>query len=70
MGAWPSLWGKFGAELFERMPYSSVTRPESASPATGSASAHRLEQEYLLTEAFGGDGEELDLEEQRQAVRS
>jgi len=31
-----------------------VTRPESASPATGSMKKHVMEQRTLLTEAFGG----------------
>ena len=30
-----------------------AARPESASPATGSAKAHLLEQRHLLDEAFG-----------------
>ena len=31
---------------------SCVSRPESASPATGSHSAHKLEQERLIERAF------------------
>jgi 2-oxoglutarate dehydrogenase E1 component len=36
-----------------RLPLSTVTRAESASPATGSLAAHKLEQSILLDEAFG-----------------
>ena len=38
--------------LFDR-PFSGVTRPASASPATGSGSSHKLEQTELIQEAFG-----------------
>jgi len=54
MGAWPFMWSKFGHELFGRLPFSHVTRPESASPATGSSAAHKHEQEQLVNMAFGG----------------
>jgi 2-oxoglutarate dehydrogenase complex dehydrogenase (E1) component-like enzyme len=42
-----------GYELFGRFPFSHITRPASASPATGSSSSHKKEQEKLLNEAFG-----------------
>ena len=35
-----------------RLPLSFVSRAESASPATGSLGAHKLEQQRLLGEAF------------------
>jgi 2-oxoglutarate dehydrogenase E1 component len=54
MGAWRYLRARFGARLFERHPLSGICRAESASPATGSASSHRLEQQELLERAFGG----------------
>ena len=41
-------------KLFERLPFSGIYRRASASPATGSASSHRLEQEELIAAAFGG----------------
>jgi 2-oxoglutarate dehydrogenase E1 component len=53
MGAWHYLRVKLGEKLFDRFPFSVVCRPESASPATGSANSHRREQEQLLIEACG-----------------
>ena len=53
MGAWRFLRGNFGEKLFERYPLMGVYRQSAASPATGSASSHRLEQEKLLAAAFG-----------------
>jgi 2-oxoglutarate dehydrogenase E1 component len=53
MGAWRHLRARFGAKLLGRHPFSAVTRAESASPATGSASSHKLEQQELLAKAFG-----------------
>ena len=51
-GAWPSLFlwwnGKLGSH-----PVKAVARPASASPATGSAASHRIEQEKLMSAAFG-----------------
>lgn len=52
MGAWRFLKCRFGDKLFGR-PFSRVSRPESASPATGAMSSHKLEQERILDEAFG-----------------
>lgn len=54
MGALRYLRVKFGEKLFHRLPFSAVSRPESASPATGSGSSHKQEQEQVLTAAFGG----------------
>jgi 2-oxoglutarate dehydrogenase E1 component len=54
MGAWRHLRARFGSKLFGRLPFSGVCRHESASPATGSAHAHRLEQQELMQRAFGG----------------
>ena len=34
------------------IPFTSITRSESASPATGSYKAHEREQRQLITEAF------------------
>ena len=55
MGAWRYLRERFGERLFDRHPFDLVSRPESASPATGSAHAHKLEQEKLVRRAFGED---------------
>ena len=53
MGVWRFLRGNFGDRLFDRLPLSGIYRQSAASPATGSASSHRLEQEQLLVAAFG-----------------
>lgn len=52
MGAYRFFLAQHGANLFGRHPLQSVARAESASPATGSASSHRMEQEDLLDRAF------------------
>jgi 2-oxoglutarate dehydrogenase E1 component len=52
MGAWYFVNARRD-EMFEgRHPLSLVSRPESASPATGSKAAHDLEQKMLLAQAF------------------
>jgi 2-oxoglutarate dehydrogenase E1 component len=43
----------FGDKLFGRFPVSYLSRASSASPASGSANAHRLEQAEILARAFG-----------------
>jgi 2-oxoglutarate dehydrogenase E1 component len=53
MGAWRYLRGRFDDLLFGRWPLQVICRPESASPATGSSAAHKLEQAELLRRAFG-----------------
>lgn len=52
MGAWRFLRIHLGDTLLGRMPFSGLTRPESASPATGSSASHRMEQELLIEQAF------------------
>jgi len=52
MGAWRHLAARFGARLLDRHPLSVLCRAESASPATGSPSAHKLEQQAILEKAF------------------
>jgi 2-oxoglutarate dehydrogenase E1 component len=52
MGAWPFLRLRFGDRLLGRHPMSGACREESASPATGSAHSHKLEQQELLDRAF------------------
>ena len=51
-GAWPSLCLRWGRQL-GAYSFDVISRPASASPATGSAASHRIEQERLINEAFG-----------------
>ena len=53
-GAWYFLNARKRDVFRDRHPLSLVSRPESASPATGSKAAHELEQKILLDEAFAG----------------
>jgi len=52
MGAWPYLRARFGDRLLGRHPFTVVSRAESATPASGAASSHKIEQERLLLAAF------------------
>ncbi|MBI2059186.1 MAG: 2-oxoglutarate dehydrogenase E1 component [Nitrospirae bacterium] len=52
MGAWRYMDNRYCATFLDRFPFSGVCRPASASPATGSASSHRLEQSQLVERAF------------------
>jgi 2-oxoglutarate dehydrogenase E1 component len=53
MGAWTFLKVRFGDVLAEnRFKLRRISRVESASPSTGSSSAHKLEQDELIDEAF------------------
>ncbi|WP_339910033.1 2-oxoglutarate dehydrogenase E1 component [Symmachiella dynata] len=52
MGAWRYLFCRFGERLFNRFPLSCVCRASSASPATGSARSHRVEQDVIIARAF------------------
>ena len=53
MGAWPTLVHRLGARPFNRFALRGITRPESASPATGSAASHKYEQALLCRQALG-----------------
>ncbi|MEX2016693.1 MAG: hypothetical protein WD873_08615, partial [Candidatus Hydrogenedentales bacterium] len=55
MGAWRRMKGKFGEKLLDRFPFTGVHREASASPATGSAHRHRIEQQHLIDVAFGDE---------------
>lgn len=55
MGAWRRMKGKFGQQLLGRFPFTVACRPASASPATGSAHSHRLEQQMIMDLAFGNE---------------
>jgi 2-oxoglutarate dehydrogenase E1 component len=54
MGAWYFLRARYGDKLLGKYPLTGIARPASASPATGSPSSHRLEQQKLLEDAFAG----------------
>ena len=53
MAAAPFLRLRFGARVLGRWPFAVVSRPPSASPATGSAASHKLEQARVVAEALG-----------------
>ena len=54
MGAWRYLRALYREKIFGRLPFSGIARAPSASPATGSANSHKIEQKELLERAFGG----------------
>ncbi len=55
MGAWPYLAGTLACDpLFQCGRFGCVSRPESASPATGWADVHKREQQAILDHALGG----------------
>jgi 2-oxoglutarate dehydrogenase E1 component len=53
MGAWRFMRIHYGERLLGRFPMTGVSRPASASPATGSKAAHVWEQNKLIAEALG-----------------
>ena len=53
MGAWRFMRIHYGERLLGRFPFHGVYRSASGSPATGSNSSHKLEQNELLAQAFG-----------------
>ncbi|MFO0694845.1 MAG: 2-oxoglutarate dehydrogenase E1 component [Polyangiales bacterium] len=54
MGAWFFIRARIPDILGDRFTLRCVARPESASPATGSNAAHKLEQKMLVDEVFEG----------------
>ncbi len=52
MGAWFFLKVRFCHRLVDRFPFDGISRASSASPATGAASRHRIEQEEIISRAF------------------
>jgi 2-oxoglutarate dehydrogenase E1 component len=52
MGAWRFLRDQTWDGVLGRVALSRVSRPESASPATGSGASHKIEQARLIAEAF------------------
>jgi len=55
MGIWRFLRVTVSMQFLGRLPLSGVCRPAGASPATGSAAAHAIEQAQILESAFAGD---------------
>jgi 2-oxoglutarate dehydrogenase E1 component len=55
MGAWRYLRVTVSMQFLGRLPFSGICRPASASPATGSHSAHELEQEEILAKVFAAE---------------
>jgi 2-oxoglutarate dehydrogenase E1 component len=53
MGAWPYMNRELPGLVLGSFPWSCVSRPLSASPATGSATRHKREQARLVEDAFG-----------------
>ena len=54
MGAWQHIKMRFGDAIQAKYPLKLISRVESASPSTGSANTHKLEQREILDEAFQG----------------
>jgi 2-oxoglutarate dehydrogenase E1 component len=52
MGAWRFLKVRFGDAVLGRLPFTGIFRSASASPATGSHSSHKKQQEQLIAAAF------------------
>jgi len=55
MGAWRYLYSTWGSSVCDQHPLSCISRPASASPATGSKTAHEREQAELVERALRGD---------------
>ena len=54
MGAWAFIYSKLARKLSGSSKLTVSSRPESASPATGSATIHQQEQDHLIADAFEG----------------
>jgi 2-oxoglutarate dehydrogenase E1 component len=52
MGAWTFMKMRLGEAIEARFKMRLISRPESASPSTGSGNAHKLEARDLLDQAF------------------
>jgi 2-oxoglutarate dehydrogenase E1 component len=55
MGAWRFLRAVWDDSVCHRLPLKCISRPASASPATGSKTAHEREQAELVDRALRGD---------------
>ena len=62
MGAWPYIRARFGDKFLKRFALERISRPRSASPATGSSRSHKREQEQLLEAAFSFAGKTVEVE--------
>jgi 2-oxoglutarate dehydrogenase E1 component len=60
MGAWRYIHSRF--------PFQAISRPPSASPATGSHSSHKREQERLIAAALGAGTATANIEEGHQGL--
>lgn len=67
MGAWPYIRSRFGDKFLKRFHIERVSRPRSASPATGSNHSHRREQETLLEAAFSKSERKATVKEESVA---
>jgi 2-oxoglutarate dehydrogenase E1 component len=54
MGGWYFMTMRLGEAINSRFKMRLISRVESASPSTGSSSAHKMEQAELLEAAFKG----------------
>ncbi|MFZ5828724.1 MAG: 2-oxoglutarate dehydrogenase E1 component, partial [Planctomycetota bacterium] len=70
MGACYFLRVRLGEQLWGRYPFQCVARAPSASPATGSAGRHRLEQEQLISMALGESPRPQRTPRERKGVSS
>lgn len=52
MGGWYFVHARMPEIVGERLPLRCISRPESASPATGSNAAHKIEQKMLVDQVF------------------
>jgi multifunctional 2-oxoglutarate metabolism enzyme len=57
MGAWTFMFRHLSRSLPDRLTLDYIARPESASPATGSARVHEQEQQEMIDRAFAGGAE-------------
>jgi len=55
MGAWRFLTAHFGRNIGGKYPMNVASRPASASPATGSAHSHKLEEQALMDQVYGSE---------------
>jgi 2-oxoglutarate dehydrogenase E1 component len=52
MGGWTHMWMHHADVLSRGTPLRCISRPASASPATGSANSHKIEQDHILAATF------------------